>query len=82
MWEPVTDPKQLVVGEVVWCQVRPSLRYYGHVIHAIEYWENKKCFWIGNLETPPWYNGWCYEEDIYGVLFEASGVQPGEYDVE
>ena len=85
MWEPITDPNQLVIGEVVWCQVRPSLQYYGHVIYEIEYWENEngsmvRCFWIGNLDTPPWFNGWCYEEDIFGRLFEASGVQPDDYD--
>jgi hypothetical protein len=86
VWEPITDPKQLVIGEVVWCQVRPTLQYFGHVIHEIEYWENAegsmvRYFWIGNLDTPPWYNGWCYDEDINGVLFEATRVHPGEFGV-
>lgn len=86
VWEPITDPKQLVIGEVVWCQVRPSLQYFGHAIHEIKEWINPdgskvRYFMIGNLDTPPWYNGWCYDEDIYGVLFEASGVHPGEFGV-
>ena len=41
----------------------------------------QKYWWIGNLDIPPWYNGWCYKEHIYGVLFEVSGVQPDEDDV-
>ena len=85
VWEPVTDPQQLVIGEVVWCQVRPSGQYFGHVIHEINEYETAdgsmvRYYWIGNMETPPWYNGWCFTEDIYGVLFEASGVQPGQYE--
>ena len=81
MWEPVTDHEKLVVGEIVWCQVQPTQRYYGHVIHEVGYWGDKKYWWIGNLDIPPWYNGWCYKEHIYGVLFEVSGVQPDEDDV-
>ena len=76
MWEPVTDHSTLVVGEIVWCLVQPTQRYYGHAIHSIGDYYGKTFWQIGNLKEPPHMNGWCYAEHIYGVLMEVSGVQP------
>ena len=76
MWEPVTDHSTLVIGEIVWCVVQPTQRYYGHAIHAIGDWDGTTYWLIGNLNDPPHMNGWCYAEHIYGVLMEVSGVQP------
>ena len=76
MWEPVTDHSTLVVGDIVWCLVQPTQRYYGHAIHEIGDWYGQTYWRIGNLKQPPHMNGWCYAEHIFGVLFEVSGVQP------
>ena len=76
MWEPVTDHSTLVVGDIVFCNVQPIQRYYGHAIHMIGEWEGRPFWLIGNLKDPPHINGWRYAEHFYGVLFEVSGVQP------
>ena len=76
MWGPVTDHSTLVVGDIVFCLVQPTQRYYGHAIHMIGDWGGKTFWQIGNLKDPPHMNGWCYAEHIYGVVFEVSGIQP------
>ena len=78
MWEPITDHSELIVGDIVWCQVQPSQRYYGHAIHDIGDWCDQKYWMIGNLKQPPHMNGWCYVEHICGVLCEVSGIQHAE----
>ena len=76
MWEPVTDHDALVVGEIVFCLVQPTQRYFGHAIHKIDYWNGTKYWEIGNMSEPPHINGYCYKEHIYGTLMEVSGIQP------
>ena len=80
MWEPVTDHSTLVVGDIVFCHVQDppyAPRFYGHAIHHIGEWSGQTYWVIGNLKDPIHINGWCYAEHIYGVLFEVSGIQPG-----
>ena len=74
MWEPVKDHSLLKVGDIVFCVVQPTGRYYGHAIYSIAYWNGTKYWRISNLNEPPHINGWCYKEHIYGQLYEVSGV--------
>jgi len=84
VFAPVTDPDQLKVGDVVFCEVQESKRHYAHMIHEIG-WENfrdpfdgevmfKRYFWIGNMKGHR--NGWSYDGHIYGRLVEV--IAPGE----
>jgi len=77
IWEPVHDHALLKVGDVVFCRVQESNRFYGHAIHKIGVWPGGEKYWrIGNLKDPPHINGWCYAEHICGHLNEVSYVQP------
>ena len=76
MWDPVTDHATLEIGDIVWCLVQPTQMYYGHAIHYIGDWDGKRFWTIGNLKDPPYINGWCFAEHIFGLLMEVSGVQP------
>ena len=77
IWEPVHDHALLTFGDVVFCRVQESNRFYGHVIHHIDVWPGEDKYWlIGNLKDPPYINGWCYAKHIYGHLKDVSLVQP------
>ena len=64
MWEPVTDHSTLVVGDIVFCLVQPTQRYYDHAIHMFGGWGGNIFWQIGNLKEPSHMNGWCYSEHI------------------
>ena len=77
IYEPVVDHSLLTVGEVVFCRVQTSNRFYAHMIHKIEYWKDGSRYWvIGNMAEPPVINGWCAAKHIYGRLMEVSPLQP------
>ena len=76
MWEPIVNHASLVIGDIVFCAVQPRDRFYGHMIHYIGDWNGTTYWQIGNMKNPPWMNGWCYAEHIFGRLMEVSHVQP------
>ena len=54
-YEPVTSADDVNENDIVFCQVQPGDRFYGHLV-----WRK----WF--LEGRP--NGWCSIEHIYGRL--------------
>ena len=77
--QPVWNPALLVQYDVVFCEVQPGNRFFTHYILKIE-WETaaassaatgepKRKFIIGNASG--WANGHCYDQHIYGRLFEV-----------
>lgn len=57
---PVTDPKELKVGQVVLCKVRKKV--YLHLIKALE----KDRVQIGNNHGR--INGWTHVDNVYGIM--------------
>ena len=70
-YEPIDDWRNLRLGDIVFCAVQPGRRYYAHPIKEIGWWKGQPCFTIANLAGRV--NGWCYKEDIYGILVEVVG---------
>ena len=78
-YEPVRDASvQVEVGDIVFCQVQPSDRFYAHVVAKkalIPVWcpvdirTQQHYFTITNIKGHV--NGWCYAEHIYGKLIDV-----------
>ena len=69
MWRPVHF-EEIDVEDIVFCQVQPGARFFGHLIQSKE-WQKEQCrhmYWISNLKGR--INGWCYLDTIYGKLFQ------------
>ena len=77
MWEPVTDYSKLKINDIVFCSPQPKGWFYGHAIQHIEERHGQMYWWIANRKKPPNSNGWCGKDDIFGQLYEVSGVQAG-----
>ena len=67
---PVTKESQVEVNDIVFCEVQPRDRFYGHVVKKKEFWWSSCCYYftISNLRGRE--NGWCKMEHIYGKLIE------------
>ena len=67
---PVTKESQVEVNDIVFCEVQPRDRFYGHVVKKKEFWWSSWCYYftISNLRGRE--NGWCYIQHIYGKLIE------------
>ena len=67
---------EIGVGDIVFCQVQPSLRYYAHIVRAVKGAHEYK---IGNIKGH--INGWCYREHIFGILVDVQVVSDtdGQY---
>ena len=63
---PVTKEEDVSVGDIVFCQVEPGLRYYAHLISKKE-WYNEK-WWYTITDRFLHRNGWADIEHIYGRL--------------
>ena len=68
-YAPVTDPKELRLHDVVFCQVQPCNRFYGHIIKQIVEHRGRPRFHISNLRGRV--NGTCEMEHIYGKLIHV-----------
>ena len=66
-YEPVTDPAQVVQGDIVFCQVRDSMRFFAHLVKK-KFWDhtNKWRFVISNITGRE--NGWCNIDTLFGRL--------------
>ena len=69
--EPILDCGTLVVGDIVFCEVQPTNRFYAHKVLHIGVWHGRRYFDIGNNHDPPHKNGWCYDCHIYGQMVEV-----------
>jgi hypothetical protein len=76
-YDPVTEPEEVKVQDIVFCQVQPTLRFHAHIVkEKIEKWVNGEdytqgvsvTFKISNLHG--YVNGWCTMETIYGKLVQ------------
>ena len=67
---------EIGVGDIVFCQVQPSLRYYAHIVRAVKGAHESS---IGNIKGL--INGWCYREHIFGILVDVQVVSDtdGQY---
>ena len=63
---PVTKEEDVSVGDIVFCQVEPGLRYYAHLISKKEWYNDKWWYTITNIKGHR--NGWADIEHIYGRL--------------
>ena len=77
LYDPVTEPEEVKVNDIVFCQVKPTWRFYAHVVKKkVEEWVDaddykkghKVTFSISNLRG--YVNGWCTMETIYGKLVQ------------
>jgi len=68
----VSEVGDVGVGDIVFCQVKPTWRYFVHAVMSkdsdreVGAW----CFTIGN--GTGWRKGWCWIDDIYGKLKRIS----------
>jgi len=60
------EASDIGVGDIVFCQVRPSGLFYAHIVHAIQ--SNPPEYQIGNIEGC--INGCCHREHIFGILID------------
>jgi len=81
-FHPVTAPADVAENDIVFCEVQPRDRFYGHLVKK-KVWGYKPpapydhdvgagagwYFIISNLKG--WENGWCAWKHIYGKLTEV-----------
>ena len=68
-YEPVTSADDVRKTDIVFCQVQPGDRFYGHIVSHKWFQDGKWYFSISNLNG--WLNGWCAIEHIYGRLIRC-----------
>ena len=68
-YEPIPVNDDILLGDIVFCEVQPGNRFFAHVVLSQEFcYSNAKPFWlIGNIKNIV--NGWCYREHIYGRVY-------------
>ena len=62
------ERSEIGVGDIVFCQVQPSLRYYAHIVRAVLP-KPRQEYSIGNIQRH--IHGWCYRENIFGILVDV-----------
>ena len=68
-YAPVTSADDVNVDDIVFCQVQPGDRFYGHVVSDKWFQDSKWYFTISNLKGRS--NGWYAMEHIYGRLIRC-----------
>ena len=71
------EASEIVVGDIVFCQVQPNQLLYAHPVIKIVWCHDggQAKYWIGNVAQK--YNGWCYREHIYGILVRVDTEYEG-----
>ena len=71
----ITGITNIRAGDIVFCSVQPSDRYYVHLVWDVreameENGVERLCYTIGNNRAGDRkrVNGWCFKEHIYGIL--------------
>jgi len=67
-YEPVFEESEVEVGDIVFCQVRPTGRYFMHPIKRKTWDYEKKAWYFTVANQAGWENGWCWKDTIYGKL--------------
>ena len=67
-YEPVARDEQVEEGDIVFCEVQPTGRFYAHLVQRKEWDYSRKAwkFTISNYQGRE--NGWAYMDTIYGKL--------------
>ena len=65
---PVSDDADVGVGDIVFCQVNPTQRYFAHAVMNKTYGEEVQAWYYSIGNASGWENGWCWIENIYGKL--------------
>ena len=75
------EESEIHVGDVVFCKVQASDKYFAHLVLQIDLPPNGKSrweptYWIGNIEQHC--NGWCQRRHIFGILVDVQKWCPRE----
>ena len=68
-YEPVTSADEVQEDDIVFCQVQPGDRFYGHLVSRKWFQDGEWYFTISNLQGRS--NGWCSIKHIYGRLIRC-----------
>ena len=68
-YEPVTSAHEVHQDDIVFCQVQPGDRFYGHLVSRKWFEEDEWWFNISNAHGRE--NGWCSIKNIYGRLIRV-----------
>ncbi len=66
---PVASADDVHEGDIVFCQARPKMQFFGHIVHEKDFSNKAILFTIGNNKG--YMNGHCLIEDIYGRLTDS-----------
>ena len=84
------ERSEIGVGDVVFCQVQPSQLYYASIVHEVQQqcWDGDRPrgsaavqrhnYLIGNTQRH--IHGWCYRENIFGILIDVQALAPASSD--
>ena len=68
-YEPVTSADDVRKTDIVFCQVQPGDRFYGHLVSCKWFQDGEWYFTISNLKGRE--HGWCSINHIYGRLIRC-----------
>ena len=68
-YEPVTSADEVHEDDIVFCEVQPGDRFYGHLVSCKYFQDGEWYFVISNLKGRS--NGWCSVKHIYGRLIRV-----------
>ena len=71
---------EIGVGDIVFCQVQPSLQYYAHIVLDVQtsIWpKREQKYWIGNISGH--INGWCLRQHVFGILVHVQKWWKSQY---
>ena len=67
-YTPVREDADVNVGDIAFCQVNPTQRYFAHAVMNKTYDEEVQAWYYSIGNALGWENGWCWIENIYGKL--------------
>ena len=71
-YAPVNAYSEILVGDIVFCEVMPGFRFFAHLVKDKE-WDQGHNDWVYTISNKDGKeNGWCYIETIYGKLIETT----------
>jgi len=74
------EASEIGVGDIVFCQVQPSLQYYAHIVLDVQtsIWpKNDEKYYIGNING--YINGWCLRQHVFGILVHVQKRWKSQY---
>jgi len=67
-YDPVFDESEVEVGDIVFCQVRPTWLYLAHTIKRKTWDYEKEAYYFSVGPPSGRESGWCWMDTIYGKL--------------